>query len=577
MIFRLSLLIVGLLMGTTCSFSQIPSMKSIPDSILAHYSSLESRGYIAVKIDTATTVWGDTIFLSRGRDISSYPSSFREGTYYVLPKDTPEKRFAIDLIDFIKYKDSLRLEERINSFLFAVKQEKTFKKFFKAVKKRYGYDYTTDDVVKFVTAYSGQVVFPECDAEMVKSFMKTYHVEPNDFLIYFKYKKTEDYYLNHLWESPFAPKFIERCEHRDGEAVYFICRKYHGTEYGKLIGEYRKTHTRETPKGFWNSGDVDWDELKAVIDGDRFSIRLRNSRKYILDTLKNNKEFLRFLAHHFPSKNEILSDNVKDYIWISKDGREAWCYEGENVKNAFYKNADGLWTLVDRVAFNSGSFYVVFDSTVTTAMLPYITIDRQPSGANIADESEIKTSISLNDEDMNLKFSLPFKVGVWVKSGTTPQYSIYAAAGWVKLTNPVPKEDFRNGSVSNFEIAVGLDNSDPSNPKVIRNGLDLAKLKKERDKANEEMWKREYENFIKEYAPIYGLSQVKSFTNNGYKPFIGMSLAIFNGLYVDDVKSGYYRNVRVISEDSFGNAVYVYNYRWFYFYNGKLHHWVDKY
>ena len=127
-----------------------------------------------------------------------------------------------------------------------------------------------------------------------------------------------------------------------------------------------------------------------------------------------------------------------------------------------------------------------------------------------------------------------------------------------------------------YKLALGLDKSAPNLPQAVRNGISSQKaddLKKAYDNNRTAEIRREVAeeraNFIKDKSKIYGLKQVQTYVNKGYKPFIGMSWKLFRNEYMNGFTI-------IERSDSYGNyIVREAGDRWYYFYNNKLDHWVD--
>lgn len=680
-IFRLSLLIAGLLMGASNVSAQVKTIVDYPDSTIARYASLESRGFEVIPsscISYTNGYTGGMLYLKVGNEKCQgyqYPGNLKKNSRIVYglydKKNNSAIEYALDLVDFMKKRDSLNVEKPISDFLSEISSAKEFKKFFKMMTKKFGYkssaNVTTDDLARYVTLNNGKRVpaeflsnyelgdffkysrvsseeearsiinqelieclkrdntystdvrtdvveqyvvlddgklnFPGCDEKVVRSYLSKYGLSYKSFDTYLSIRAYENFYLNTF--------YIKGCGF-----IILPENIYHGGNLFIRGFSYNENSRRESGDIRCydrTEGNVRTLTIEASIDGDIYKKTYQRGLyvggKYVEGSDQSENmpyadiNFRRFLARHFPTREEILSCIEYDnFVSVSREGNDVVAYNKKNSYNGrdfcsgphFQKRWDGRWTCSVPGRDEVDSITVVLDSTTTLAMLPFMEVEKAYLGVSDSDkrfysidmfdylEESPNINVVLDDPQLGVKFEPAFQAGLWIESSADPKYSCRYKD--LYLDNVASSSKVLYDKSHSYKLALGLDKSDPKHPQIVRNGIDSQKAEnlkiafENNEVARERRELAEWQaNYIKEKSPIYGVNQIKTFVNKGYKPFIGMTWNLFKNEYIGT-------GLELIKESSNGDVIILEHLqdssykskRWYYFYNNKLDHWTDR-
>lgn len=677
-IFRLSLLIAGFWAGASNVSAQVKTIADYPDSTIARYASLESRGFEVIpssRISYTNGHTGGMLYLKVGREKCQgyqFPGNLKNSsrTVYGLYdiKKNSRVKYVIDLLDFMEKRDSLNVEKAISDFLSEIRSAKEFKKFFKIMTKKFGYNssdnVTTDDLVRYVTLNNGKPVptellrnydpilfcslhsvepvmpyekeqieniykeecleclkrdntystdvrtdvveqyvvlddgklnFPGCDEKVVRFYLSKYGLSYKSFDTYLSIRAEEKIYLNTF--------FIKNCGF-----VRPLDEKNGDTQRGCSVHYYDENVNGTNVRMWVYEASIDGDTYKKICHG-RLYRKVGYNEEYIEGSDQTigmpyaDIEFRRFLARHLYPRRAIASMVEFDkFVSVSKDGNDVVAYHRERRQGDcnffagphFQKRWDGRWTCSVPGRDEVDSITVVLDSTTTLAMLPFMEVEKAYLGVSDSDkkfysidmfdylEESPNINVVLDDPQLGVKFEPAFQAGLWIESSADPKYSCRYKD--LYLDNVASSSKVLYDKSHNYKLALGLDKSDPKHPQIVRNGIDSQKAEnlkiafENNEVARERRELAEWQaNYIKEKSPIYGVNQIKTFVNKGYKPFIGMTWNLFKNEYIGT-------GLELIKESSNGDVIILEHLqdssykskRWYYFYNNKLDHWTDR-
>lgn len=607
MIFRLSLLIAGLLMGmadlfampvnvTSGDSSQTSAYNWMNDTVLTYKAGFEKNGYRQITLKDLQYMKGENARrvlseLPKDKDFVLYGKLEYDNSYVNLMRahDAANQRY--------------KWEKALTGIAFKMKDNKAFKKLFKRVKKIYGSGYTYMDVIDYIRVsksvgllmkelygYNYTLLDSELDA------LKFLIDDPNWNLDLFY--TMIDYYKDYTSYCDSLGKVMSKESHRwleVGESIDLTINHSIYNKYKINLGTTTRNYTSDL--GY----DKKWirEDYVYTLNGDTFKLSHSWRRDWSLELEnKEDKKFreslnkfkYRVIPRYIPVdsiRGYEVDINPSDYCYFTNKGENLLYADGRN----FSKMSDGRWVSFDFNCPVDARFHGYHDGVYRIGVIC------PKKEVHIFKKSITPPDLHKNYGGLGLKMESCDYIGAFVRAdkeilphdwSIEKRFEYYGGIGGMDHFCSVDfvDADYLLKNFSNCKLYYGFDYTNPQSPVEYKFGMNIKqdgyssaikRLEADANKVRQEKEKREDEEYIKKYAPIYGLSQVKTFMKCDYCPFIGMSLALFKNLYGALYPERHkYVGIDRIREDNFGNAIYEARGTWYYFYNGKLHHWVDR-
>lgn len=294
--------------------------------------------------------------------------------------------------------------------------------------------------------------------------------------------------------------------------------------------------------------ESNWMKITKEMFEDMFRIAYEKKMDLQYDTRYYTK------AWYYPAKIIYYNDSIM-YI------KSVSTFHNEVKENFWYKLKDGRWCRTSSWQYlNDGM--TIYSKDLTKEMIPFL------------DEKDVNNNRGYADVLGKRRIPVEMSGLFYKKEGLIERKDFSEDIPYDKSTRftnaKVSKVQRPGEDINDYIFAEGNYYTAPDGPKRITDTMSEQEYKKLSDKAFDAQWKKESSAL---YAK-YGKEQVLNYWKNDKTAFIGMTWKLFKGEYLP-VFGG-----DVIKENSNGDRVVrqyrLSHYRYFYFYNGKLHHWVDK-